>query len=109
VHLQCHLGTDTLSLARLGARMSGVDLSAAALEQARALAVRTGADIDYHQADVSQPAAVLDAVGAGGHDLVYTGIGALCWLPDITRWAQLVATCSHPAVGCSSATPTRRC
>lgn len=89
--------------------MSGVDLSAAALEQARALAVRTGADIDYHQADVSQPAAVLDAVGAGGHDLVYTGIGALCWLPDITRWAQLVATCSHPAVGCSSATPTRRC
>jgi len=96
VHLQCHLGTDTLSLARLGARMTGVDFSPSALEQARALAARTGAQIDYHRADVSDGAAVLAAVGAGRYDLVYTGIGALCWLPRIADWAQLVADLLAP-------------
>jgi 2-polyprenyl-3-methyl-5-hydroxy-6-metoxy-1,4-benzoquinol methylase len=96
VHLQCHLGTDTLSLARLGARMTGVDFSPTALEQASALAARAGAEIDYHRADVSDGAAVLAAVGAGRYDLVYTGIGALCWLPRIADWAQLVADLLAP-------------
>lgn len=96
VHLQCHLGTDTLSLARLGARMTGVDFSPSALEQARALAARAGAEIDYHRADVSDGAAVLAAVGAERYDLVYTGIGALCWLPRIADWARLVADLLAP-------------
>ncbi|WP_218566925.1 class I SAM-dependent methyltransferase [Quadrisphaera granulorum] len=96
IHLQCHLGTDTLSLARLGAHMTGVDFSPNALEQARTLAARADADIDYHQVDVSDGAAVLAAVGAGRYDLVYTGIGALCWLPRITDWAQLVADLLAP-------------
>src|SRR5436305_1712102 len=47
VHLQCHIGTDTVSLARLGASMTGLDFSPAALEQARSLAARTGADVDF--------------------------------------------------------------
>ena len=96
VHLQCHLGTDTLSLARLGARMTGVDFSPTALEQARSLAERAGTDIDYHRADVSDGAAVLAAAGAGRYDLVYTGIGALCWLPRIADWARLVADLLAP-------------
>lgn len=96
VHLQCHLGTDTLSLARLGARMTGVDFSPGALEHASALASRAGAEIDYHRADVSDGAAVLAAVGAGRYDLVYTGIGALCWLPRIADWARLVADLLAP-------------
>jgi SAM-dependent methyltransferase len=87
VHLQCHIGTDTLSLARLGARMSGLDLSPASLLEARRLAAATGTPIDYVEADTySAPA----AFGGRTFDLVYTGIGALCWLPDIDRWAGVV-------------------
>ena len=52
VHLQCHIGTDTLSLARLGARMTGLDFSTPALDVARSLAEDTGADIEYVEADV---------------------------------------------------------
>jgi 2-polyprenyl-3-methyl-5-hydroxy-6-metoxy-1,4-benzoquinol methylase len=93
VHLQCHIGTDTLSLARLGARMTGVDFSTKSLEQARALAEQAGPAIDYLESDVYTAAAVLDR---SSYDLVYTGIGALCWLPDIKRWAQTVAALLKP-------------
>ncbi len=88
VHLQCHIGTDTISLARLGAQMTGLDFSAASLAQARELAARTHAEVGFVQADVYEAAKVL---GAGGFDLVFTGIGALCWLPSVTRWAQVVS------------------
>ncbi len=93
VHLQCHIGTDTLSLARLGADICGLDFSAASLAQARDLAERCGAGIAYVEADVYQAAQVLPAAG---FDLVYTGIGALCWLPSIERWAQAVAALLKP-------------
>jgi SAM-dependent methyltransferase len=93
VHLQCHIGTDTLSLSRLGARMSGLDFSAAALAQARSLAAATGADIDYHEADVYDAP---DILGRGQFDLVFTGIGALCWLPSVERWAATVAALLEP-------------
>ncbi|MER7002004.1 class I SAM-dependent methyltransferase [Dactylosporangium sp. NPDC000555] len=93
VHLQCHIGTDTLSLHRLGARVTGVDFSPASLAQARALAERTGADIDYVESDVY---AAPDVLEPGSFDLVYTGVGALCWLPDIRRWAAVVATLLRP-------------
>lgn len=93
VHLQCHLGTDTLSLARLGARMSGLDLSGEAVAAARDLAARAGVGIDYVRADVYDAVEVL---GGGRFDLVYTGVGALCWLPDIRRWAQTVAGLLRP-------------
>jgi SAM-dependent methyltransferase len=92
-HLQCHIGTDTVSLARLGARMSGLDFSAPAIEQARLLASSTGADAQFVQADLYD---AVVALGAGGFDLVYTGIGALCWLPDIERWADVVAELLAP-------------
>lgn len=88
VHLQCHIGTDTVSLARLGARMTGLDFSAPALEQAATLAERAGADVEWIHAEFS---AALDVLPAGAFDLVYTGIGAICWLPRIAEWAQTVA------------------
>ncbi len=88
LHLQCHIGTDTLSLARLGARMTGLDLSPASLEEARRLAARTGTEIEYVEADVYAAPSVLEG---RSFDLVYTGVGALCWLPDIARWADVVA------------------
>lgn len=92
-HLQCHIGTDTLSLSRLGATMSGLDFSAASIEQARALAAATDTAIDYHVADVYDAVQVL---GAEAYDLVYTGIGVLCWLPDVARWARVIAALLNP-------------
>jgi SAM-dependent methyltransferase len=93
VHLQCHIGTDTLSLHRLGATMTGLDLSPASLEHARRLAAATGAGIDYVEAEVY---AACDVLEPGSFDLVYTGVGALCWLPDIRRWARTVADLLRP-------------
>jgi len=93
VHLQCHIGTDTLSLARLGARMSGLDFSPAALAEARRLAAETGTGIDYVQSDLYDARA---ALGDERFDFVFTGIGALCWLPDIRRWASVVASLLGP-------------
>lgn len=93
VHMQCHIGTDTLSLSRLGARMHGLDLSPASLEQARRIAREAGEDITYVEAQVYDAPAVL---GEGRFDLVYTGIGAIGWLPDIDRWGAVVRSLLRP-------------
>lgn len=93
LHLQCHIGTDTLSLHRLGAHVTGVDLSPASLHEARDIAARAGARIDYVESDVYSAA---EALGDRTFDLVYTGIGALCWLPSIERWAEVVAAVLKP-------------
>ncbi len=93
VHLQCHIGTDTLSLSRLGARMTGLDFSPASLTEARRLVERAGADIDFVQGDVYDAP---DLLGRERFDLVYTGIGALCWLPRIADWAQVVVDLLRP-------------
>jgi SAM-dependent methyltransferase len=93
VHLQCHIGTDTISLSRLGAQqVVGLDFSPPAIAEARKLAAAAGADIRYVQADAYD---ALEATG-GDFDLVYTGIGALCWLPDIKRWARTVRSLLRP-------------
>ena len=93
VHLQCHIGTDTLSLARLGASMTGLDFSVASIDVARALSARCGPPVTYVESEVYEAAAVLDP---GGFDLVFTGIGAICWLHDIRRWAAVVAELLAP-------------
>ena len=93
VHLQCHIGTDTLSLHRLGARMTGVDLSGASIDHARELAADAAADITYVQSDVYSAS---EALEHRTYDLVYTGIGAICWLPSIERWARTVAELLRP-------------
>jgi len=93
VHLQCHIGTDTVSLARLGADMTGLDFSPASLAQARRIARLAGADVRFVEAEVYDAAG---ALGPEPFDLVYTGIGALCWLPDIARWARVVAGLLRP-------------
>lgn len=95
IHLQCHIGTDTLSLARLGAKtVIGVDFSKNSLEQARAIAERAGhPQIRYVESDVHDAPVALEGQQ---FDLVYTGIGALCWLPSAQRWAQVVARLLRP-------------
>ncbi|MDX6571395.1 MAG: hypothetical protein QOC86_551 [Gaiellales bacterium] len=93
VHLQCHIGTDTVSLARLGARMTGLDFSAPALEQGRSLAAAIGVEVEFVESDLY---GAPEALGRERFDLVYTGVGALCWLPDIRRWAEVVASVLRP-------------
>jgi SAM-dependent methyltransferase len=93
VHLQCHIGTDTVSLSRLGARMTGLDFSPAAMEQARALVGRSGDDVSFVESDVYD---AVSALGGEQFDLVFTGIGALCWLPSISRWAATVGALLKP-------------
>jgi SAM-dependent methyltransferase len=94
VHLQCHIGTDTVSLARLGAAsVTGLDFSPAALDAGRALNRRANADVRFVESDVDGAVGVL---GGQCCDVVYTGIGAICWLPDIRRWADVVAGLLRP-------------
>ncbi len=95
VHLQCHIGTDTLSLARLGARVTGLDFSENAVAEARRLADEAGcrsisSDRMFARGGGAAPR------DAASSDLVYTGIGALCWLPSITEWAGVVTELLAP-------------
>lgn len=91
-HLQCHIGTDTVSLARTGATVTGVDFSAPALRAAERLAARAGVDVTWVLSDV------LDARAAvtGDFDVVYTSIGTITWLDDLDRWAAQVAGLLKP-------------
>lgn len=93
VHLQCHIGTDTISLARLGAKMTGLDFSAPAVAAATELAATVGADVTFVESDLY---AAPEVLGEARFDLVYTGVGALTWLPDMRRWAQVVAALLRP-------------
>ena len=93
VHLQCHIGTDTLSWARLGARVVGVDFSEPAIDVARELANDCGIDAELVVADVYD---AVRALGGRSFDVVYTGIGALSWLPDLDRWGEVVASLLRP-------------
>lgn len=88
VHLQCHIGTDSVSLARLGARVTGLDFSGSAVAAARTLAQRCGVEAAFVEGDAYDAVRLL---GSGTFDLVYTGIGALCWLPRIDEWARVVS------------------
>jgi SAM-dependent methyltransferase len=93
VHLQCHFGMDTLGWARLGARVVGVDLSEPAILAARELATRAGLDAEFLVANVYDAPTTLSG---RTFDRVYTGIGALCWLPDIEAWARVVDALLRP-------------
>lgn len=87
IHLQCHFGLDTLSWARLGARVTGLDFSEPAVRAARTLARDIGIDAYFVTSDVYNAS---NAVDHRTFDIVYTGVGALCWLPDIEAWARVV-------------------
>ena len=93
VHLQCHFGQDTLGWARRGARVTGLDFSAPAVEAARTLAADTGLDAEFVVSDVYAAAKALEH---RRFDIVYTGLGALNWLPDLPRWATTVASLLEP-------------
>lgn len=93
VHLQCHIGTDTLSLARLGAAVTGLDFSPAAVAAAEQLFRRARLPGRFV---VSELYDAVTALGGDRFDLVYTGVGALCWLPDVAGWARVVTELLAP-------------
>jgi SAM-dependent methyltransferase len=93
LHLQCHLGTETIAFARRGARVTGLDLSAKSLDEARRIAADAGLDVEYVHANVYD---AVEALPARQFDIVYTGKGALCYLPDLTAWAEVVRNLLKP-------------
>jgi SAM-dependent methyltransferase len=92
LHLQCHLGTETIAFAAKGAKTTGLDFSAESIKNARQLAQDRGLDITYVEADVHDADTVLDRT----FDIVYTGKGSVCYLPDLDRWAGVVANLLNP-------------
>jgi SAM-dependent methyltransferase len=86
VHLLCHIGTDTLSWALLGAKVTGIDISSESLKYARMLAARMGIAAEFIESDI------LDAIHKVDQkfDIAFSSTGVLCWLPDINRYAQTV-------------------
>jgi SAM-dependent methyltransferase len=87
LHLQCHFGLDTLSLARAGAIVTGVDFSDQSIAAAQALSAEMGLPATFVCSDVTSLADVL----TGEFDIVFTSYGVLNWLPDLTPWAATIA------------------
>jgi len=87
LHLQCHFGMDTLSWARLGANVTGVDFSAPAIDFARGLSRELNLEARFICANLYD---LPDAL-SGEFEIVFTSYGVLCWLPDLTGWARVIA------------------
>lgn len=87
LHLQCHFGQDTISLARLGAKATGVDLSDKAIEKAQQFNTQLGLDATFICCDVYDTPSYLDEK----FDIVFTSYGTIGWLPDIDKWAKVVS------------------
>ena len=96
LHLQCHFGADTLALAQLGSDVVGLDFSAPAIAAARRLATELGLSERAHFVETD----LYDALAAVPHphefDLVFASWGAICWLPDLGRWASIAAAMLRP-------------
>ena len=92
LHVQCHLGFDSVNLARAGAHVTGVDVSPASLAKAADIAERCGVRIDWVEADAMQLPSVLH----DRFDLAYATFGVLAWIEDLQDWMDSVAACLRP-------------
>lgn len=91
VHLQCNAGQDTLSLAQLGAVVTGVDISDEAITFAQKLSTESGIKATFHRADVYDWLSIT-AKGSDRFDVVFSSYGAICWLSNLTLWAKGIAS-----------------
>jgi SAM-dependent methyltransferase len=87
LHLQCHFGLDTLSWVKLGAKATGVDYSDKAIHLARSLSRECGIEANFLCANIYDLPKTLKCE----FDVVFTSYGVLCWLPDLSRWAKIIA------------------
>lgn len=92
LHLQCHFGQDSLSLARMGAKVTGIDLSDAAIAKAREMNDELGLDATFICTDIFKLPEVLN----GQFDIVFSSYGTICWLPDMQQWASIVGRYVKP-------------
>lgn len=92
LHLQCHFGLDSLSLAKMGAQVTGVDISDQAIAKASQLQQQTQLDATF----ICQDVYTFGQQSKQLFDIVYTSYGAICWLPDLTLWADIVASQLKP-------------
>ncbi len=92
LHLQCHFGMDSLSLARLGAEVTGVDISDRAITRAKELAAMAGVAAEFVCCDIYDLPNHLDKK----FDVVFTSYGTIGWLPDLDKWAEVVALYLKP-------------
>jgi SAM-dependent methyltransferase len=92
LHLQCHFGLDTLSWARRGARVTGVDFSEKAIASARGIAADLDIAADFLRAEVTQ----LPGEWSGRFDLVFSSYGVLSWIPDLAPWATTIHRVLRP-------------
>ncbi|QIG89609.1 class I SAM-dependent methyltransferase [Chryseobacterium sp. POL2] len=92
LHLQCHFGQDTISLSRLGAKVTGVDLSDKAIESAREIAKQSNSDAKFICCDLYNLENYLDQQ----FDIVFTSYGTIMWLPDLDKWGNLISKFLKP-------------
>ncbi len=92
LHLQCHFGQDSLSLARMGAQVTGIDLSDEAIEVGKSLAERLKLDVRFFATDVYSTRSVLN----DQFDVVFTSYGTIGWLPDLDKWAKVIVDSLKP-------------
>ncbi len=92
LHLQCHFGLDTLSWARLGAKVTGVDFSETAIELAKKLAKRVGQEATFICCNLYD----LPNIHTDQYDIVFTSFGVLCWLQDVDTWGRIIAQYLNP-------------
>lgn len=92
LHLQCHFGQDSISLSRMGANVTGVDLSPKAIETAQNMAIQTNTDTQFICCDIYELPKHLDRQ----FDIVFTSYGVVGWLPDINLWAQIISKYLKP-------------
>lgn len=92
LHLQCHFGQDSMSLSRLGAKVTGVDLSDKAIESARKIATDIGVDTTFICCNIYDLEQYLDQQ----FDYVFTSYGTITWLPNLEEWARLIAKFLKP-------------
>ncbi len=98
VHLQCNSGGDSLSLAKLGAKVTGVDISDEAVSSARDLAEETGIQATFELSDVYDWLKVASREGKR-FDVAFASYGVVCWLPDLGDWTRGIAEILNPG-GC---------
>lgn len=86
LHLQCHFGQDSISIARMGARVTGIDLSDKAIDIARELSLKTKTGSRFICSDVYD----LPNHLKGQFDVIFTSYGVIGWLPDMDKWASVI-------------------
>lgn len=92
LHLQCHIGVDSLSFSRMGADVTGIDFSEEAVKAAKDFAEKTGLSAKFIQSNIYD----IEEVLADQFDIVFTSYGVLAWLPDLEKWAKLIARYLKP-------------